>query len=95
MGHLCIEKLLKAYFIKTNNEHSPLIHNLLRLSELCKLNLTNKQRVDFAAITTFNINARYDDYKQSFNLKCTKEYTDIWINTIKYYQKWIKELIIS
>jgi HEPN domain-containing protein len=93
LGHLAIEKLMKAYFIKLKNEHAPNIHSLLRLAELSKLNLTQEQKKDFATITTFNINARYDDYKQSFFKKCTKEFTDIWIEKLKYYQQWIKELI--
>lgn len=93
LGHLSIEKLLKAYFIRVNMEHAPLVHNLSRLAEMSHLNLTKEQRIDFSTITTFNLNARYDDYKQSFNLKCTKEYTDLWIIKLKHYQQWIKELL--
>jgi len=93
LGHLSIEKLLKAYFVKVNEEHAPLLHNLSRLAELSHINLTNEQRIDFSTITTFNLNARYDDYKQSFSNKCTMEYTDLWIIKIKYYQQWIKELL--
>jgi len=93
LGHLSIEKLLKAYFVKVNNEHAPLLHNLSRLAELSQINLTDEQRIDFSTITTFNLNARYDDYKQSFSNKCTMEYTDFWITKIKYYQQWIKQLL--
>jgi len=93
LGHLCIEKLLKAYFIKVNGDHAPLVHNLLRLAELANLNLNDEGRIDLSTLTTFNLNARYDDYKQSFNKKCTKEYADFWIDKIQYYQLWIKELI--
>lgn len=31
VGHLMIEKLLKALFVKINSEYPPFIHNLLRL----------------------------------------------------------------
>jgi HEPN domain-containing protein len=93
LGHLCVEKLLKAYFVKMNHEHSPITHNLLRLAELSKLNLSNEQKTDFATMTTFNLNARYDDYKQSFYNKCTKEFADLWIEKITNYQQWIKELL--
>jgi len=30
-------------------------------------------------ITSFNINARYDDYKKEFYNLCTREYTELWI----------------
>ncbi len=32
IGHLMIEKLLKAYFIKVKSDYPPFIHNLLRLA---------------------------------------------------------------
>jgi HEPN domain-containing protein len=66
IGHLMIEKLLKALFVKTNNEYPPYIHNLLRLAEKCDIDLNEEQRFFFATVTAFNINARYDDYKMSF-----------------------------
>jgi len=93
IGHLCIEKLLKAYYIKVEHSHCLNLHNLLRISELAGIVLTQKQKDDFAMITTFNIKARYDDYKQSFYKKCTKEFTDKWIEEIKSYRQWIKELL--
>ena len=70
IGHLCIEKLLKAYYIKIHHKHSMNLHNLTRIAELANLELTKEQKADFAMITTFNISARYDDYKQNFYKKC-------------------------
>jgi HEPN domain-containing protein len=93
IGHLCIEKLLKAYHIKIHHKHSMNLHNLIRIAELSHLKLTKEQKADFAVITTFNISARYDDYKQNFSKKCTPEFTHTWIEKIKSYRLWIKELI--
>lgn len=42
-------------------------------------------------ITTFNINARYDDYKKNFYLLCTAEFTSGWIEKIKTLRLWLKE----
>jgi len=36
------------------------------LDEFARLKLTQEQKDDFAMITTFNIKARNDEYKQSF-----------------------------
>ena len=83
IGHIVIEKLLKAYFIKINKTHPPFIHNLLRLAEKSHLDLNTEQKTTLATLTTFNINARYDDYKQNFYKKCTEEYTTIWIKILK------------
>ena len=58
VGHLMIEKLLKAYFVRINNQVPPFIHNLLRLAELCGISLTDDQEFFFAPVTAFNINGR-------------------------------------
>jgi len=31
LGHIMIEKLLKAYYIKVNKTHPPFTHNLLKI----------------------------------------------------------------
>src|SRR3989339_785867 len=94
LGHLLIEKLLKALYIKVNNDYPPMIHNLLRLAEKCNLKLTEDQKLFLVTVTAFNINARYDDYKMSFQQKCTPEYTVTWIENLKTNRQWIKKLII-
>jgi HEPN domain-containing protein len=93
VGHLMIEKLLKAYYVQERNDFPPFIHNLLRLAEMCNLELTEEHKTNLATITAFNINTRYDDYKMSFKEKCTSEFTEKWIDKIKLIRQWIKELI--
>lgn len=93
VGHLMIEKLLKALFVQVNHDYPPFIHNLLLLAEKCKLDLNDEQKIFFITVTAFNINARYDDYKMSFQKKCTPEFTSIWIEKIKTNRLWIKEQI--
>jgi HEPN domain-containing protein len=91
IGHLVIEKLLKAYYVRRVDADYPMIHNLLRIAEKAGLGLTDEQQEFFSTVTGININARYDDYKQSFYRKCTPEFTSIWIEKIKEYRTWIKE----
>ncbi len=93
VGHLMIEKLLKAYYLKSKQDYPPYIHNLLRLAELAEMKVTKEQKVFLVTVTAFNINARYDDYKLSFQKMCTFEYTSKWIMELKAYRLWIKELI--
>jgi HEPN domain-containing protein len=94
VGHLMIEKLLKACFVRSKHDFPPFIHNLLRLAELAEIGMTEEQKVFFVTVTAFNINARYDDYKLSFQKKCTFDYTTKWINELKTQRLWIKELIL-
>jgi len=93
VGHLMVEKLLKALFVKINGNFPPFIHNLLRLAEKCNLELNDDERLFFATVTAFNINARYDDYKMSFQKTCTPEFSTIWIEQFKINRLWIKKLI--
>lgn len=93
IGHLVIEKLLKAYYVKTVADDPPWIHNLLRIAEKTDLPLTEEQKDLFLLITTFNINTRYPDYKQEFYKKCTKEYTKTNLEKIKELRLWIKKQI--
>jgi len=95
IGHLMIEKLLKAYYVKVNSDYPPFIHNLLRLAEKANLELTDDQKEQLATITAFNINTRYDDYKMSFKKQCTPEFTAEWINKLKELRPWIKTLILQ
>ena len=95
IGHLMIEKLLKALFVKVNSDYPPYIHNLLRLAEQCSIEFTEDQKFFFVSVTAFNINARYDDYKKSFQKKCTPEFTSTWIEQIKSNRQWIKRQILQ
>jgi HEPN domain-containing protein len=93
VGHLMIEKLLKALYVKNNNEFPPYIHNLLRLAEKCNLEINEENTLFFATVTAFNINARYDDYKMSFQKTCTPEFSAKWIELLKAKRQWIRELV--
>lgn len=90
IGHLVVEKLLKACIVKEIENHAPFTHDLRRLAKLSNINFDNEHIVWFDVITTFNLNARYDNYKNDFYRKCTQEYSSIWIDHIKTLRKWIK-----
>lgn len=91
LGHISTEKLLKALYVKKFNEHAPFTHNLYRLAELIGLELSDEHADWLDEITSFNLNARYDDYKKEFYNLCTPQYTETWIKKIKVLRIWIKE----
>ncbi|PIY02082.1 MAG: DNA-binding protein [Bacteroidetes bacterium CG_4_10_14_3_um_filter_31_20] len=91
LGHISIEKLLKAIYVNKYKKHSPFLHNLYRLAELNELELTDEQSDWLYKITSFNLNARYDDYKREFYLLCTPDFTREWIEKIKIIRTWIKQ----
>ena len=93
IGHLTIEKLLKAIYAKINkdNPYPPKIHNLILLSQKANLEVPIEIREKIQTINTFNISARYDDYKKSFDRKCTDDYTSKQVKNIEEVRKWLKE----
>lgn len=40
IGHISLEKMLKAYYTKTHKQHAPFTHNLYRLAELSNLKIS-------------------------------------------------------
>lgn len=93
LGHISIEKLLKAYYARKYKKHAPFTHNLYRLAELNEFELTDELSDMLDKITSFNLNARYDDYKREFYSSCTVEFTEDWVEKIKTIRTWIKQML--
>lgn len=93
VGHLVIEKLIKALHVKKNHSNALFIHDLQRLTGKIPLEVTEEQKKTLNTITSFNIKARYVDYKNDFYKRCNKEFTTEWIKIIEETRLWIKELL--
>lgn len=63
----------------------------LKLANYSELGFSEEQLDWLDAITTFNLNARYDSYRQAFYRKCTSEFTQDWIDKILNLRTWIKD----
>lgn len=91
--HLALEKILKAIFVSKKNEPAPFKHDLVRLAEKTELKIDNNTILQLAEISSFNIAARYDDYKFKFYKKATKEYAKKWLSIGKdLYEFFSKKL---
>lgn len=93
IGHLVIEKLLKAYYVKQINTNVPYTHDLTKIVELSSLQLSEDQKDFLDEVTTFNIKARYPDYKNRFKKKATKGFTEKYLIKIKGFRSWLKKII--
>lgn len=91
IGHIVIERLLKAFVVKKTSDHAPFTHDLSKLAQLSGIPFSEEYLDWLDTISTFNMNARYDSYKEAFYKKCTDEFTSEWIEKIKILQLWIKE----
>lgn len=93
MGHLVLEKLLKAVYVALVDTNVPRIHDLLRLSEKAGLKPDDKQRDELDLVTSFNIAARYPDYKHSFYQKCSPAFTEENLTIIKELRTWLLQVL--
>ena len=89
--HLSIEKMLKAIIVKSTKTAPPLTHDLVRLAERAGVPLNELQKNELAEITTFNIEARYDDYKLSFRKKAKKQFSLKYLDKTKEMLQWLSE----
>lgn len=93
LGHLVIEKLLKAYYVKVVDDNVPKTHNLLAIAKNSNLELTEEQQDFLLEVTAFNIKARYPDYKKRFYKKATKKFTERYLKKIRELRIWLKDRI--
>jgi len=93
LGHLVVEKLLKAYYVKNVAVNCPRIHDLLKLAQIGGLEVTDSQRILLDEITAFNILARYSDYKRRFSETANQEFTASYAEKIKEFRQWLLQQI--
>lgn len=89
IGHLCIEKLLKACYVKNVEAVTPRIHELYKLALKSGLELSDEQKDALQYITLFNIEARYEEYRREFYKKCTREFAEENMAKIEELRIWL------
>lgn len=95
-GHLAVEKMLKA-LCAVRNVTIEREHKLLKLAKDSGyiVHLTSVQQQELLIITSFNLEARYDDYKRRFQSVCTPQYVNIWSKKITVWYKELKKIVIQ
>lgn len=89
--HMSVEKLIKALVVIKTNEAPPKIHDLVRLAERAELILDEERKATLGIFNTFNLEARYPDYKLSFFKRCTKEFTHEQFAKVEEVYKWLQQ----
>lgn len=93
LGHLTVEKLLKALFVSKFDEPPPFTHRLPYLAEKAGVELSPERLEILEVVTDFNLEARYPDEKFSFQKKCTKQFTKNYLSKIGEIREWLLQLI--
>ena len=74
-------------------EEVPYTHDLVKLAQNAEIDLSNDQINELEEIKSYNLEARYDDYKQEFYKKANKDYASTWSSKCKVLYIWIKTQI--
>lgn len=90
--HLAIERALKVKILSLNKSII-YVHDLKRLAKETDIVFEQEQINNLNEIITFNLEARYDDYKLSFYKKANKDYAKKWTTICRILYKFIIEKI--
>jgi len=93
VGHLVLEKLLKAIYVKEHQKLAPRIHDLVKLAKSINLNLSDQQLVFLSEVSDFNMESRYPDEKNQFLKQCNREFAEKYLKQIKETHSWLKKQI--
>jgi HEPN domain-containing protein len=63
-AHLALEKILKAHVVVQTKEIPPRIHDLIRLSKIGDLNLSEEQKEFLLKFRVYQLDGRYPDSEQ-------------------------------
>jgi len=91
IGHLALEKLLKALFVRTLKEHAPHTHSLTLLASKLSIEIPKNTIKKLARFMEFHFEARYPEEQKVFYKKCTKKFTKEKLQEIKEVFAWLKE----
>ncbi len=93
-GHLVLEKLLKAHFVKDNvADFPPKTHNLLTLISQIAIAPSVEQMRLFSQMNQFQIDGRYPDYKGDIYKIATKNYTKSLLEEIEILKTWLLTML--
>ncbi|MBI5357103.1 HEPN domain-containing protein [Candidatus Collierbacteria bacterium] len=77
--HLALEKNIKGLHQHLKHQPSLYIHDLYKLAVKAGLEISEEEKAELDEISTFNIAARYDIFKQRLYRKATEEFADKWM----------------
>jgi len=91
MGHLALEKLLKALVVSVTGNHAPYTHSLPLLAEKTGLETPQKTVKALARFMEFHFEARYPNDQKKFYRKCTKAFTTRNLQKMNEVFLWLKK----
>lgn len=91
MGHLALEKHLKALVVKATREHAPFTHSLTLLVKMLNLEVPEEILDKLARFMEFHFEARYPEEQNKFYQKCTEDFSRGKLQEIREVLAWLSE----
>ena len=90
-AHLVIEKLMKAHWIQDNSTEStpPRVHNLEYLLSQTRLTMSAENIDELRIMNAWNIEGRYQDYRDLLFATTTDEYTAEKLQKVNQIRLWL------
>lgn len=93
-GHLYLEKICKALWVKNNNGNTPpFIHNLIKLLDEIDSDLSKNDLEFLYELNKYQLSGRYPDYVDALKQKTTKIFTANCIQNIKTISECLRKKI--
>ena len=95
MCHQVIEKMVKAYWCVCRDDDPPYLHDHGRIAKGCGLytKMSEEQKDFLEVIKNMNIEARYQDSKDTVARTLNRETTCMILETTKQLRTWILEML--
>jgi len=94
-GHLALEKMLKAHWVRDNMEdYPPRIYNLVRLASQTKLTFTTDDLLFLDKMNDYQMEGRYPDYQFTIYKICTLDFTDEILKEVKRIHTWLSNQLL-
>lgn len=91
-AHLVVEKLLKAQWVKDNHDDfPPRTHNLEFLLSQTSLSMLLEDIDELRIMSAWNIEGRYQDYKDMIFRATTKDYVAEKFKNVNRIREWLLE----
>ena len=89
--HLCIEKLLKALWVKANASNTPpFTHDLITLASQTDIDLDADWYDYLSTISRWNIEGRYPDYKKQLHSIANEYYMSHHMEKLQALKEWLR-----
>ncbi|MBF0408758.1 MAG: HEPN domain-containing protein [Candidatus Riflebacteria bacterium] len=93
MSHQAVEKILKACFVKKNDDIAPFSHSLSYIAKKAQIyeHFSEEQKMFIDMLEPMNIECRYPTHKEQLLTSLTEEKCKEILDKSKELQTWIKQ----